>query len=80
METDINRRKILAIAAYNTLVLKNIFNNRYNSMQIKARAFNAYIASIFLHNSELCTLTKNLKNTINTKFQRRQFRNILEIH
>ncbi len=42
-EKDINRRKILAIAAYNTL--KNISNNKYNSIQIKVRPFNAYIAS-----------------------------------
>ncbi len=43
------------------------------------RAFNAYIASVFLYNSEIWTLTKNLENTINT-FQRRQLRNILGIH
>ncbi len=43
------------------------------------RAFNGYIASVFLYNSEIWTLTKNLENTINT-FQRRQLRNILGIH
>ena len=57
---------------------EHLLNNRYNSIRIKVRAFNAYIASVFLCNSEIWTLTKDLENTINT-FQRRQLRNILGI-
>ncbi len=60
-EKDTNRWNILAVATYNTL--KNIFNTRYNSIRIKVRAFNAYIASVFLYNSEIWTPTKNLKTT-----------------
>ncbi len=37
----IKRRKILAKTAYNTL--RNIFNNRKNRIQVKARSFNAYV-------------------------------------
>ena len=40
---------------------------------------NAYVASVFLYNSELWTLTKKLENAVNT-FQRRHLRKILGIH
>ena len=76
-EKDINRRKILAIDAFKTLN-KN-FDSRKISNAVKIRTSNAYVASVFLYNSELWTLTKTLENTVNT-FQRRHLRKILGIH
>ena len=76
-EKDINRRKILAIAALRTL--QHIFKSRKNSTKIKLRTFHAYVASVFLYNSELWTITKKLESTIDT-FQRRHLRNIIGIH
>ena len=73
-EKDINRRKILAIDAYKTL--NSIFSSKKNSFKIKLRTFNAYVASVFLYNTELWILTKKLENTIDT-FQRRHLRKIL---
>ena len=58
-EKDINRRTILAIDAFKTL--NNIFDIRKISTAVKIRTFNAYVASVFLYNSELWTLTKNWK-------------------
>ena len=55
-EKDINHRKILAIDAFKTL--NNFFNSRKISNAVKTRTFNAYVASVFLYNSELWTLTK----------------------
>ena len=76
-EKDINRRKILAIDAFKTL--NTFFDSRKISNAVKIRTFNAYVASVFLYNSELWTLTKKLENTVNT-FQRRHLRKILGIH
>ena len=76
-QKDINRRKILAIDAFKTL--NKIFDSRKISNAVKIRTFNAYVASVFLYNSELWTLTKTLENTIIT-FQRRYLRKILGIH
>ena len=76
-EKDINRRKILAIDAFKTLNI--IFDSRKISNTLKIRTFNAYVASAFLYNSELWTLTKKLENTVNT-FQRRHLRKILGIY
>ena len=55
-EKDINRRKILAIDAFKTL--NTIFDSRKISNAVKIRTFNAYVASVFLYNSELWTLAK----------------------
>ena len=74
---DINRRQILAIDAFKTL--NNIFDSRKISNAVKIRTFNAYVASVFLYNRELWTLTKKLENTVNT-FQRRHPRKILSTH
>ena len=77
-EKDINRRKILAIILYAFKTLnKNV--DRKISNADKIRTFNAYVASVFLYNSELWTITKKLENTVNT-FQRRHIRKILGIH
>ena len=76
-DNDINRRKTLAIEAYRTL--NSIFGSKKSSIVIKLRTFNAYVASVFLYNSELWTLAKKLENTIDT-FQRRHLRKILGIN
>ena len=57
---------------------KNV-DSRKISNAVKIRTVNAYVASVFLYNSELWTLTNKLENTVNT-FQRRHFRKILGIH
>ena len=69
-EKDINRRQILAIDAFKTL--HQIFDSRKISNAVKIRTFNAYVASVFLYNSELWTLTKKLENAVNT-FQASRF-------
>ena len=59
-EKDINRRTILAIDAFKTL--NKILDSRKISNAVKIRTFNAYVARVFLYNSELWTLTpKNWK-------------------
>ena len=63
-EKDINRRKILATDAFQTL--NKFVYSRKISNAIKIITFNAYVASVFLRNSELWTLTKKLENTGNT--------------
>jgi len=76
-EEDINRRKQLSMAAYNTY--KKILESRKLSIQTRSRLFNTYISSIFLYNSELWTLTKELENKINV-FQRSLMKKLLKIH
>ncbi len=41
------------MTAYNTLITR-IFNNRKHGTNVKVRAFNAYIASIFLYVEASC--------------------------
>jgi len=72
----INRKEISAIDAHKKL--NNIFSSKKSSIKIKLRTFTAYVASVFLYNSELWTLTKKLENTIET-FQRIQLKKILGI-
>ena len=48
------------------------------SLKVRMRMFNAYIASIFLYNSELWTLNRKLENEIDI-FQRSLLRKILNI-
>ena len=67
-EKDINRRKILAIDAFKTL--NTIFDSRKISNAVKIRTFNAYVASVFLYNSELWTLTKKT-GTYNQHFPKK---------
>ncbi len=57
----------------------NLKGNETKTEEFKMWAFSAYIESVFLYNSEIWILTKNLENAINT-FQHRQLRNILGIH
>lgn len=73
---DINRRKRLAIVAYNKLGF--ILNSQKCSIVMKSRIFTAFISSIFLYNSELWTLNQKLENTIDV-FQRSLLRKILNV-
>ena len=76
-DNDIKRRKGLAINVI--LKLKYIFDNKRIHTTMKLRVFNAYVASIYLYNSELWTITKTLKNNIDS-FQRRILRtNVLNV-
>ena len=59
--------------------IKYIFNNKKLSIKTKMRAFDAYVSSIFLYNSELWTLTSSIEKQMDS-FQRRLLRkNILNI-
>ena len=75
-EKDIKRRKILAIDAYRKL--RNIFESKKISLEVKLRLMRSHIQSIFLYNCELWTLTKNLEYEIDV-FQRSILRRILDI-
>ena len=57
---------------------KNILESNKISLKVRIRLFNVYIASIFLYNSELWTLTKKLNNAIDI-FQRALLKKILKI-
>ena len=59
-QTDIARRKGLAIDAMKKL--RKAFNSKNISIAIKMRLFNTYIGSIFLYNSELWTVTKQVED------------------
>ena len=59
MDKDISQRKSLAIASIKNL--KYIICNQKLSITIKTCVFNCYVASIFLYNSELWTLTETPK-------------------
>ena len=75
-EEDFKRRKSLAISA--KIKLQHLFNSKANT-EIKIRALNALVGSIFLYNSELWTVTRNLEHKIDV-FHRNLLRNILKIH
>ena len=75
-ESDIRRRKGLTLTAL--LKFENIFKSKRINTQLKIRTFNAYIASIFLFNSEIWTLTETLQNEIDA-FQRRLLRRAINI-
>ena len=73
---DISRRKQLSMMAYNKL--KFILDSKKTSIQMKIRIFNSFIASIFLYNSELWTLSKKLEHKIDV-FHRSMLRRLLKI-
>ena len=75
-EKDINRRKGLAIAACDNL--KDVFYKNKNSTAVKMRCFQAYVAGIFLYNSEVWTVTEQLNHKVDV-FQRKLLRIILNI-
>lgn len=76
-KSDIVRRKQLANGAMNRI--KPITTDRHLDLGIKLRALNAYVASVFLYNSETWTLTKASSEEIDV-FHRRLLRRILNIH
>ena len=49
-------KRLVAVYAFKTL--NKMFDSRKISNAVKIRTFNAYVASVFLYNSELWTLTK----------------------
>ena len=63
-EKDINRRKHLSINAMQNL--ECIFKSKIINTPLKIRTFNAYVASIFLYNSEIWTLTTTLEQQTDT--------------
>ena len=71
-----NRRKILLISAYNKL--KQIFETKRVSLDVKVRLLNSHVRSIFLYDSELCTIGKKLENAIDI-LQRNILRKIINI-
>ena len=74
-EEDINRRKQLACAAF--AKNKPILCSKRISLNIRLRIFIALIASIFLYNAELWTLSHKAKVKIDT-FQRKFLRQIVK--
>ena len=75
-DEDINRRKRLSMMAYNKL--KFILDSKKTSIQMKIGIFSSFIASIFLYNSELWSLSKKLEHKIGV-FHRSTIRRLLKI-
>ena len=76
-EADIKRRQGLAIDVMKKL--KFIMTNSKISLKSKLLAFNAYVAPIFLYNSELWTLNKKRENQVDV-FQRKLIKyNVLHV-
>jgi len=75
-EHDIKRRKGQAMNAYRKK--EKILKSKKICLSTRIRAFNAYVTSIFLYNSELWTLTKDKEKKIDT-FQRNLLRKIMNI-
>ena len=70
-QNDIKRKKVLAINAANKL--KHQFLNKGVTISAKTKLFKSYITPIFLYNSKLWTLTKNMQCKVDS-FQRRIIR------
>ena len=75
-KTDIHRRKGLTINTINTL--QNLFHSHKLTIKTKVGIFEAYVSSVFLYNSELWVLDKNLGNKIDS-FHKRMLRKGLKI-
>ena len=75
-ESDIKRRKGLAIDSFNKL--KQIFKSKRINTITKVRIFNTFVSSIFLYNSELWSVTKQLESKIDV-VQRSLLRRILNL-
>ena len=73
-DEDINRRKQLACAAFSKN--KKVLCSKRISLNIRVRIFEALVASIFLYNAELWTLSHKAKLKIDT-FQRKFLRQIV---
>ena len=70
-ETDFKNRKSLLINAAKQL--EDIFRNNKISIKVKSNAFETYLSSIFLYNSELWTINQKIITKIDS-FQRRMLR------
>ena len=75
-ETDIKRRYKQANIAYNNL--KNILISKKVSLTTKIKLYQSLIASIFLYNCELWTMTKQRESKVDI-YQRKFLRNIINI-
>ena len=75
-EKDLTRRKQMAMASY--IKYKYLLESKRLSLRVRMRIFNVYVASIFMYNSEIWTLTKKSKNCIDV-FHRSLLRKILKI-
>ena len=75
-DSDILRQKQLAYGAMNKI--KPIIEDRHLRLEIKVRAFNAYVTSVFPYNSETWTLTKAGTQTVDI-FHRRLLKKTLNI-
>ena len=73
-ETDIKYRKSLLLNAAKNL--KDIFNHKKLPLSIKMKTFNVYLSTIFLHNSELWSLTETMIKSIDS-FHRRMLRSFV---
>ena len=73
---DITSRKRSANNAIKSI--EHITKDRRIGVELKMRAFNAYVASIFLYNSETWTISKTTANTIDS-FHRRLLRYAVNI-
>ncbi len=74
--TDITTGTDLTIAAYNKL--KKILERRRVSIKMKIKVKNTYIKNIFLYNSEIWSVTKELEITVDV-FQRSPLRRVMNI-
>ena len=68
---NIKKRKGLAIGTYNKM--RHIAENKSTRNITKTRILKTCVESVFLYNSEIWTLTKNLEKKID-RFQRNQIR------
>ena len=76
-EEDIDNRKKLALFVFNKYKTK--LTNKKLSLEVRLRLFNSYVKPIFLYNSELWTVTKNIEHEIDV-FHRKLLRYVLKIY
>ena len=75
-EKDITHRKQLVMVTFHKY--KSKLKSKKIALNTRLKMFKIYIASVFLYNSEIWTLTKKLENVIDV-FQRRMLKIILNI-
>ena len=76
-EKDMDRRRKLANFAFHKH--RNILTSQRLSLEIRLRAFDAYITPIYLYNAELWTLTKALSDKVDCH-HRQYLRRIMNTH
>ena len=75
-DSDIRRRKQLAITAMNNL--NDVWESNRTTLNTKLKIFNLLVRPIFHHNAKLWTMTKTKDNQIDA-FHRRMLRKMLNI-